>query len=164
MIVDRRSYRRHLPHFQSDSRTYFVTFIAKDRRVLPDVARDAAMRHIVFDHQRRMWLHAAVVMPDHAHILITPLYDRSGWSYALSTILQGIKGSSARSINAALQTKGAVWQHESFDHELRREENLRKTAEYIAHNPVRKGLCTSPDQYRWLWREWLEGQKTASET
>ena len=155
MISGRRAYRRHLPHYQADFQTYFVTFITRERRVLPDVARDIALRHVVFDHSRRMSLHTAVVMPDHVHILMTPLTGPDGWSFAFATILQGIKGASARAINVALGTTGSVWQHESFDHTLRREENVRRTAEYIAQNPVRKGLCRTPDEYPWLWREWV---------
>ena len=158
MISGRRTYRRNLPHFQSDYRTYFVTFGTKDRWVLPGKARDVALCHIAFDHLRRLKLHAAVVMPDHVHILFTPLSDRTGWCYSLSKILQGIKGSSAREINLTFQRTGPVWQHESFDHEVRSDESLRVKAEYVCANPVRRGLVATPDEYRWIWREWIEGR------
>jgi REP element-mobilizing transposase RayT len=147
---------KHLPHYQSDYRTYFVTFVTRDRRVLPDVARDIALRHVLWDHGRRMTLHTAVIMPDHVHLLMTPLPDREGCCISLAMILQGIKGASARSINVALGTTGQVWQHESFDHELRRDEDVREKGEYISRNPLRKGLCSTPDEYPWLWRQWVE--------
>jgi len=157
MISGRRMFRRNLPHYQSDFRTYFVTFATASRWILPPIARDLTMRHIVFDHGRRVHLHAAVVMPDHVHLLFTPLLDHSGWCYSLSLVLKGLKGSAARSINKALHRNGSVWQHESFDHELRRDEDCRLKSEYICANPVRKGLVSNRDNYRWIWREWIEG-------
>ena len=159
MMESRHAYRRHLPHYQSDFRTYLVTICSSKRRLLVEQARNLALAHIVFDHSQRIWLHAAVVMPDHVHLLLTPMTAPNGWSFPLATILQGIKGASARSINLALGTEGPVWQHESFDHELRHDESVRQKAEYIAQNPVRKGLCATSDEYPWLWREWIDGGK-----
>jgi len=69
----------------------------------------------------------------------------------LANVLKGIKGASARSINKALGRKGPVWQDESFDHELRRSESIVEKAEYIAMNPVRRGLVEKPEDYPWLW-------------
>ena len=46
---------------------------------------------------------------------------------------------------------GSLWQRESFDHILRRDEDLIEKAEYIANNPVRAGLVARPEEYRWLW-------------
>ncbi len=75
MISGRRAYRRHLPHFQQDNRSYYITFVTLNRWVLPPRARDLVMQHILFDDQRKMHLHTAVVMPDHGHILITACWD-----------------------------------------------------------------------------------------
>ena len=156
MFVVRHGYRRHLPHFQKEGRGYFVTFVTKDRYVLPPAARDLVMRHILFDHLRVMSLYVAVVMPDHAHLIMTPFTS-------LRIITQGMKGASARSINKLVGRQGQLWLHESFDHELRRDEDLRKKAEYICMNPVRKGLCNTPDEWPWLWRSWIEGCTTSSQ-
>jgi len=29
--------------------------------------------------------------------------------------------------------------------------------EYVCNNPVRKGYVRTPDEWPWLWREWIEG-------
>src|SRR5438093_11609841 len=71
MISGRRTFRRNLPHYQSDFRTYFVTFATASRWILPPIERDLTMRHIVFDHGRRVHLHAAVVMPDHVLLVVS---------------------------------------------------------------------------------------------
>jgi hypothetical protein len=55
---------------------------------------------------------------------------------------------------------GPLWQDESFDRVLRSDEDVRKKADYICANPVRAGLVSSEDQYPWIWREWVEGQRT----
>src|SRR5204863_3674560 len=47
---------------------------------------------------------------------------------------------------------GQIWQHESFDHVLRREESIEAKVQYICENPVRAGLVKHPHEYRWLWR------------
>jgi REP element-mobilizing transposase RayT len=58
-------------------------------------------------------------MPDHVHLLLTPLRDLDGNLYSLIEILQGIKSASAHSLNRSLGRSGPVWQEESFDHVLR---------------------------------------------
>jgi len=144
------AYRRHLPHFQNTARAYFVTFATKERWILPPRARDIALHHIVFEHDWRMFLHVAVVMPDHVHFIGTPFV-------ALSKINKGIKGTSSRKINQFLGRQGVVWQDEPFDHQIRRDESLAEKIEYVCQNPVRKGLAATPDEYPWLWRHWVDG-------
>ena len=92
-------------------------------------------------------------MPEHVHLLLTPLRDEQGWPYGLPAILKLIKGASARSVNKLLSISGPVWQEESFDHVLRSQESLEEKLEYIRQNPVRRGLVTKPEDYRWLWVE-----------
>ena len=97
-------------------------------------------------------------MPDHVHMIFTPLKDEEGKPFGLAEIMNGIKGASAHSINKALNRRGPVWQYESFDHVLRSDEKIGGTVDYICHNPVRKMLVDNMDDYPWLWREWIEGE------
>jgi len=41
--------------------------------------------------------------------------------------------------------------HESYDHIVRNEEELRKTARYILNNPVKAGLCECPEDWKWSY-------------
>jgi putative DNA methylase len=145
-------YRRMLPHYQKAGRAVFVTFCKNDREPLCPEARDAVLRHCLYDNGRR-FEHAAVVMPDHVHLLLTPLLDADGWPYGLPAIFKLIKGASARSVIKILGTSGPVWQEESFDHVLRSQESLKEKLEYIRQNPVRRGLVQKPEDYPWLWIE-----------
>ncbi len=147
----RYQYRRRLPHYQRDGRPLFVTFCTKNSTQLVPEARTLALNHCLHDQGITINLHAAVIMPDHVHLLFTALGDADGWTFALPEILKAIKGCSARSINKLRGTTGAVWQDESFDHVLRGDESLRETVDYICQNPVRRGLVSKPEEYPWLW-------------
>src|ERR1051326_9368509 len=52
-----------------------------------------------------------------------------------------------------------VWERESFDHMLRSDESMRQKSEYVCQNPVRAGFVRHPDEWRWLWRSWVEGAR-----
>ena len=103
-------------------------------------------------------LHAAVVMPDHVHILITPGLDESGQTFGIAQIMQAVKGISAHAVNGALHRRGRVWQPEYFDRALRNNERIRAGAEYICANPVRASLVSVEDDWPWIWRSWVEGE------
>jgi len=89
-------YRRRLPHYQKSDRPIFVTFRKLTTDPLPSVARDLILEHCLHDNGSRFALHAAVVMPEHVHMLFTPLRDQDGWPVPVAKILQLIKGVSAR--------------------------------------------------------------------
>ncbi len=122
-----------------------------DRWQLPGCVRDAVLDHCLHDHGIKIHVHGAVVMPDHVHMVFTPLEDGEGRTYGLHEITHGIKGASSHSVNPALGRRGTLWQDESFDHVLRSDESLRRAVNYICRNPVRKGLVEKVDDYRWLW-------------
>jgi len=137
---------RNLPHLEVPGATYFVTFRCCSKSALPPQARDLVMEAIRACDLTSIDLDAAVVMPDHAHAILR-LYDGS----RLGQVLQRIKGGSARQINQVLETIGAVWMDESFDHIIRHEAELQEKIEYIRQNPVKRGLASRPEEYRWLF-------------
>jgi REP element-mobilizing transposase RayT len=151
---DTFAYRRRLPHLVRAGKTLFVTFSTEGRGVLTPDERTIVLNSCVHDHLLTMFLHCAVVMPDHVHLLFDAYEE---WS--LAQILRRIKGNSARQINTLRNIRGSVWQHESFDHLLRSDEALQQKAEYICMNPVRAGLADCVEDYPWLWREWIEGRR-----
>jgi REP element-mobilizing transposase RayT len=156
-----RFYRRDLPHLQREGKPHFCTFVTHGRWELPEAVRSIVLQACVHEHERSCCLHAAVVMPEHVHLIITPwLDDGRSRVWALEEILRRIKSASAHLVNRQLGRKGRVWQEESFDHVLREEsfdhvlrasEKLDAAVEYVALNPVRRGLVQSPARYPWLW-------------
>jgi REP element-mobilizing transposase RayT len=145
-------YRRKLPHLQRDYKPHFVTFCTHLRWILPEEARAIALQCCLHDKSTKIDLHAAVVMPDHVHLIFTPLINHAAReTYSLAEIMDAIKGVSAHKINRALGCVGKVWQTESFDRVLRSSEKLDEKVTYVLNNPVRRGLVSVPQEYRWLW-------------
>ena len=95
-------YSRHLPHIEPGIRPVFITFCTRARWKLPGSSRDIVLRHVLHDNGIRFHLHGAVVMPDHVHMVITPLPGADEIPFTLATIMSGIKGASAHSINKSL--------------------------------------------------------------
>ena len=98
-------------------------------------------------------MHAFVVMPNHVHMLFTPLSNAKGEPYSLAEIMNGIKGASSHSVNKLAGRKGALWEPESFDRILRSDDDREYRLIYIVQNPIAAGLAEGPDDYRWAWRE-----------
>ena len=92
---------------------------------------------------QRYHLHSFVVMPNHVHLLVTPLVTARQW-------LGPLKGFTGYRANRTLSRLGApFWQDESYDHLVRSDEEFRRVERYIEFNPVRAGLTASPEQFPW---------------
>jgi REP element-mobilizing transposase RayT len=146
-------YRRKLPHLQRDQKGHFVTFCTFQRWILPECARDIVCECCLHDRGRTIELDVFVVMPDHVHMIFTPLIDQAAREvYSLAEIMDAIKGASAHMVNKLLGRGGKVWQTESFDHVLRSSESLGEKIEYVLNNPVRKGMVEDWREYKWVWQ------------
>jgi REP element-mobilizing transposase RayT len=146
----RTFYRRKLPHLQRDNKPHFITFVTHRRATLSDWARDIVLASCIHDHDKCYQLHAAVVMPEHVHLILTPLIDlRRQQVYALPEILDAIKGTSSHMINKRQGSRGPAWQGESFDYVLRSSESLDQKIQYVMENPVRRGLARDSTGYPW---------------
>ncbi|MBM3996731.1 MAG: hypothetical protein FJ303_21635 [Planctomycetes bacterium] len=98
---------------------------------------------ILFGVPERYDLFAWCVMANHVHVLLHPRWE-------LARITKGIKGFTAREVNAAQRQRGRVfWQGESYDHWARDDEEVLRIIAYIENNPVAAGLCAKPED--WLW-------------
>jgi REP element-mobilizing transposase RayT len=147
-------YRRQLPHLQRDDKPHFLTFCTDQRWILPEAARSIALESCVHDEGTKIDLLVVVVMPDHVHMIFTPLINQKAMEvYSLAEITDAIKGASAHKINRAVRRQGRVWQPESFDHVLRSSETLEQKVQYLLENPVRQGLASRWENYPWLWQK-----------
>jgi putative transposase len=129
-----------------------VTFRTKGDLVLPPEARSIALSHYLFENGRKIDLHATVIMPNHAHLLFTPMENDRGDPFSLAEVMKGIKGTSVRNINKLLRREGQLWQDESFDRIMRAMEFQNKF-EYIIANPINAGITSKPGEYEWVWTQ-----------
>jgi len=102
-------------------------------------------------------LWAFVVMPNHVHLLVTPVAP-------LPKITKSLKGITAKRANLMLALTGrSFWQEESYDHLVRHEGEFEKIRSYIETNPVRAGLVAEANQYRWSSAGWATGGSPADQ-
>jgi putative transposase len=161
--------RGYLPHFDTPEVIQSVTFRLADS--LPagildtevDSVLDAGhgrclLRHTeIADLVERALLHfdadryrllAWVVMPNHVHVLVQP-------GVPLAELLHTWKSFTGKAINRLLGERGAVWQPDYYDRFIRDEPHLAAAIAYVENNPVKAGLCTKAEEWRWgsaYWR------------
>ena len=88
-------------------------------------------------------LRAYVIMSNHVHMLVLPGSDPSRF-------LQTLKGYTAREANRLLGRTGLpFWQAESYDHWVRDRREGERIHAYIENNPVKAGLVSRAEDYRW---------------
>ncbi len=142
-------HRRRLPHWQSGGSTYFVTFRLAQGR-LSEAEREVVGAACEHWNGERAVVHQYVVMPDHVHLLLTPLQRAAGVWHSLPELIGGIKKFAAREIQAQRAQSGPLWQDEHFDRLIRDEDEFYEKAHYIWDNPRRAGLVGDQADYRWL--------------
>jgi putative transposase len=101
-------------------------------------------------------LWAYVVMANHVHALLQPKpspipADGPEVTYTpLKDITKRLKGYTALEANRLLSRTGQTfWQQESFDHWARDEGEFYRIIAYIENNPVKAGLASRPEAWRW---------------
>jgi putative transposase len=168
--------RRDLPHLQTGGSTYFVTFClcrpgqskrwpnssGRGPEHMPEggwpspltaseraVVRDA----LLYWHGSRWHVHMLTVMPDHVHLLATPLQAAPGQWHSLTTILHSVKGWTAHRLNQLRGRRGRLWQSERFDRVVVSQAELEEKSDYILSNATRAGLREDALAYDGFWCE-----------
>ncbi len=104
------------------------------------VLRDEVCRRLLvetFEHSEgtQYQMHAWVVMPNHAHVLVTLRHDA-----LLEQEVGAWKSVSSRRINAQLGRHGTLWQEDYFDRLIRDELHFGRCIRYIQGNPAKARL------------------------
>ena len=96
-----------------------------------------------FDGMRYRLL-AWVIMPNHVHALIET-FDH----FPLGGVIHSWKSFTSNQANRILGRDGRFWMQDYFDRYVRNDEHLVAVTGYIEQNPVKSGLATSADEWRW---------------
>jgi putative transposase len=117
---------------------YFLTICIQGRQsVLADSQAFAAFESAI--HNIKRWqVIAAMLMPDHLHVLVAPL-NRDA---PVGEFVALLKRAMRRELDAEWK-----WQSGSFDHLLRSDESTQEKWDYMRANPVRAGLVKR-------WEDW----------
>ena len=136
--------------YNEPGHAHALTFSCIDRQ--PLLANDAAARLFIealaaarSRHHFDIW--AYVVMPEHVHLLIWPREQ----DYSVSAILRAVKQPmSFRAKTRGLCRGEHFWlQGGGFDRNLPADAAVHAEIDYMHANPVRRGLCKSPTDWRY---------------
>jgi putative transposase len=94
---------------------------------------------------------AYCILPNHVHMVYTPLPKEDGTYHAMSAIMHSLKLYTARESNLLLGREGQFWQHENYDHFVRDEAELRRIIRYVLNNPVKAGLVECWEDWKWSY-------------
>jgi putative transposase len=127
------------------------TWLVDDR--VAKIVADA----IIYRNDTVYRLDAYCVMPNHVHMVFSPLPDPNRISdlrisaeeaeRSLSSIMHSLKTYTAHEANKVLAREGQFWERENHDHMVRDESEWLRTLAYVVNNPVKAGLARD-------WREW----------
>jgi REP element-mobilizing transposase RayT len=108
----------------------------RDRSVLLALIETA-----VLDHE---WICTAYcLMTSHYHLVVeTPNGD-------LAVGMHWLNGTYAQYFNRRHGRKGHLFGDRYFSREIRREEHALEAPRYVDLNPVRAGICASPEDWQW---------------
>ncbi len=137
-------------HFDLWQGSVFITLLTADHAVLDAHSRDLIFSLCLDGDGRHFKLYAAVVMPDHVHLVLSPL-DGNEFSAPLPYILGALKVASENAINIYRFRRDTIWHEESFCHYVRSTGEFDDSLQYVSTNPVRKNLVDDSRQYRWTW-------------
>ena len=104
-----------------------------------------------------MRVYGYVVMPEHVHLLVSE--PRDGLLPKLMQILKSRVSALARREGQRTVKEEPFWQARYFDHNVRNYAGFVTQLRYIHRNPVKRGLCISPEEYQWSsFRAWALGE------
>ena len=89
----------------------------------------------------RLWSYT--LMPNHVHLIVVPTYEHS-----LSTLIHKLHGGYAEFFNSFYRTVGHLWQGRYYSSAMD-EAYLWNAVRYVERNPVRSGLVSKAEEYRW---------------
>jgi len=123
--------------------TYFITASTFQKQNLLQSERMAGLLLKVLFHyrdQKKYLLHEFVIMPNHFHLLLTPLDS-------LEKALQLIKGGFSYRAKKELGFTEELWQQSFYDHRVRNTEEYERCRHYIHQNPALRGLIEVAEAY-----------------
>ena len=90
-------------------------------------------------------VHAYCLMTNHVHLIIDP----GGKPEAISLMMKRVSGRHARYLNTREKRSGSLWEGRFKSSIISSQDYLLACGRYVELNPLRAGMVTSPDLYRW---------------
>jgi putative transposase len=139
-----------LKRFHESKQTHFINFTCyrRLRHLNSREARDVVVAMLEQTRQRYGFrVYGFVVMPEHVHLLISEP-DRG----TIANAIQALKIASSKRTAAFREMdeiRSPLWQKRYFDLNIKDREQFVEKLRYIHRNPVKRGLCEKPEDWRW---------------
>jgi putative transposase len=122
----------------------------------PTWLKDECVAQIICDTlhylaKQRYLLEAFCIMPNHVHLVCTPLALGDENYHAIGHIMHSLKVHTALEANKILHRTGDFWQHENYDHVVRDEAEYQRIVAYVLNNPVKARLVERPRDWKWSY-------------
>jgi putative transposase len=132
-------------YFEISHSPYFVSTQTQDRKPFFRHERWARLMLSTINHYvgTGYALHAYVIMPDHLHLLLTPIES-------IEKSVQLMKGGFLFRAKRELEWPGEIWQPGFTDHRIRDEQDWQRHIEYIRMNPIEAKLVEDAVLYEFM--------------
>jgi putative transposase len=145
---------RGLKRFYGAGDLHFITFSCYRRRkfLSSPARRDLFLQ--AFENVRQEYellVVGFVIMPEHVHLLIGEP-RKHNLSVAIKALKQSVSltvFNHVRKENPAANIPEHFWQKRFYDFNVFTEKKRIEKLRYMHRNPVKRGLVTSPEQWRW---------------
>jgi putative transposase len=135
------------PRLVADGLVYHALNRGNNRQAVFLADRDfAAFLHALTQTQQRypFRLYGYCLMPNHFHLLLEPEASQN-----ISRILQSLTVAHTWQFHKAHASVGHIWQGRFKSPVIQDDDHLLTVLRYIEANPLRAGLVTDLQQYRW---------------
>ena len=140
-----------LVRLQQPGHSHLITFTCYRRMELLTNSQACAIVLRALENTRKRYglrVFGFVLMPEHVHLLLSE--PERG---TLARAMQSLKSASARMARGAraerVGTPTPFWQARYYDRYTRDYDEFSEKLRYIHRNPVKRGLCSSPDEWPW---------------
>ena len=168
--------RKTIRHFNDSGHAHFLTFSCFEQ--LPLLSRQRSRRWFIqaikdAKEKYSFALLAYVIMPEHVHLVVFPLLP----VYDIASFLKAIKQSVSRKAKYFLRDNNQEWLEKltvergdrrvfrfwqtgpGYDRNIHTEDELFEKIAYVHNNPVKRGLVSTPEEWKWSSAGWYKGER-----
>lgn len=172
----KNQWKKTIYHYNSPGHAHFLTFSCYQR--LPLLSRERT-RHWLIEaitrakekYKYALW--AYVIMPEHVHLMVYPMVQEYNISFFLKTLKQSV----ARKAKHYLEENNRDWLKRltvergtrkvfrfwqtgpGYDRNINSKNALFEKIHYMHNNPVKRGLVSTPQEWKWSSAGWYNGEK-----
>jgi len=148
----------HESHFRPD-RTWFLTI------TLAEAGSDLLTRHVGaladsardFEGLHPFYTIATVILPDHMHAIWVLPEDDGDFHRRVTYLKESFARRMIEGGHVPARKHGKIWHARYWDYKIRNTVELERHIGYIHGNPVKHGLVSHPDKWRYsTWHRFRE--------